>query len=189
MDPRIDEVLKFWFEDTTPQQWFTKDSAFDAMVRERFSALHAAALSGKLDAWRSTARGSLALLVLLDQFPRNMFRNDPRAFAGDPDALAIAKELFASGRASELSVLQRIVALLPFQHSENLDDQKTGVAHYEALAAGEKDDSFVAISLDFARKHMELIEQYGRFPHRNAALGRISTPAEVVYLATPGAGF
>jgi uncharacterized protein (DUF924 family) len=190
MDPRIDDVIKFWFDDTTPEQWFKKDAGFDATVRERYGALHADALAGNLDAWRSTARGSLALVVLLDQFPRNMFRDD-RAFAGDPFALAIAKELLATGRAAELTIKQRMIAILPFMHSETLADQQAGLAHSEALAASAQgeDAKMVADALKFGTMHLQLIERFGRFPHRNAALGRDSTPDEVAYLATPGAGF
>lgn len=190
MDQRIDDVIKFWFDDTTPEQWFKKDADFDATIRDRFGALHEEARSGALH-WHGSTRGQLALLVLLDQFPRNMFRNDPRAFATDAAALAISKELLGSVRAAELTMKQRLVTLLPFEHSEALADQDTSVASYDALAeqAHGEDKKTIGWARSYAIQHRELIQRFGRFPHRNAVLGRASTPDEVAYLATPGAGF
>jgi uncharacterized protein (DUF924 family) len=227
MDPRIDEVITFWFgtEIVPPAavtgRWFRKDPAFDDEIRTRFGALAAEAASGggaatggaaprptgeaggaptprRLatlgDAWRGSARGELALLVLLDQFPRNLYRGDPRAFAQDARALAIARDLRGSGRARELTLTQRMIALLPFEHAEDLAAQAEAMAGFAELVAEAREREpasleLMEVALDFARRHQVIIERFGRFPHRNAVLGRASTPEERAFLEQPGSSF
>ncbi len=184
MDPRIDEIIDFWFGQPFGK-WFEKDPAFDDEIRRRFGAMQAQAAAGSLDKWRGSPRGDLALLVLLDQFPRNLFRNDPRSFATDAKALAIAESM----QRDALSPIQRLVSLIPYQHVEDLALQNKGVAAYEALAAANPEDKMLAMSLDFAKKHRDIIERFGRFPHRNAILERDSTSEEIEFLKQPGSSF
>lgn len=184
MDPRIDEVIEFWFG-VKPEKWFVKDPAFDDEIRQKFGSLHAEAASGALDKWRGTPRGDLALLVLLDQFPRNLFRGDAKSFATDAKALVIARSM----KRDDLPFLQQLVSLIPYQHSEDLAMQNEGVAAYEALVKAHPDDQFAAVSLDFAKQHHAIIQRFGRFPHRNAMLGRDSTPEEIEFLKQPGSSF
>ncbi|HEY4055550.1 MAG TPA: DUF924 family protein [Kofleriaceae bacterium] len=191
MDPRIDEVLSFWFVQNGYKQWFAKDPAFDARIRDRFGGLHADAADGGLQKWRGTARGGLALLIVLDQFSRNLYRDDARAFANDSRALSLAEEMLATGRAAELPFIERAFALLPLEHSESSAVQKRSVKAFEALAAtaSETEAETAKEMLEFAKKHADVITRFGRFPGRNAALSRASTPEEAAYLATPGSGF
>lgn len=189
MDSRIDEIIEFWFGDGSEEataKWWTKDPAFDAQIRARFGAMHDEAARGALDAWRSTPRGALALIVLLDQFSRNMFRGDARSFATDADALAITRELLATGTLAELPLQQRMVALLPLMHGEDRDVQRESLAQYGKLAA---EDSAYHGNLEFAQKHADIIEKFGRYPHRNAVLGRASTAEELAFLQLPGSSF
>jgi uncharacterized protein (DUF924 family) len=191
----FDDVIAFWFgSDPDPteammRRWFRRDDAFDAQIRERFGALHAEAAAGGLHDWLATSRGTLALVLVLDQFSRNLYRDDPRAFANDGRALAIANDLWFSGRARELTATQRIFVLMPFQHSEDITIQRTGVAEYEKLAAEPGAPALMKMTLDYARKHQEIIERFGRFPHRNEVLGRESTPEERAFLEQPGSRF
>jgi uncharacterized protein (DUF924 family) len=191
MDPRIDEVLRFWFVQSSYAQWFAKDAAFDARIRDRFEGLHADAADGGLQKWRGSARGELALIIVLDQFSRNLHRDDAKSFANDARALSLAQDLQKTGRAAELTFVERAFALLPFEHSESSAVQKESLQAFEALAATaqESDAELAKNILTYAKKHAEVIARFGRFPHRNAALGRTSTPDEVAYLATPDAGF
>lgn len=186
-------VLAFWFGqpgDTDYGQpksaWFRKDPAFDEAIRSRFLPTAEAALAGRLADWAETPRGALALLVLFDQFPRNLFRGDPKAFAGDAQARAIADRLIERGWDAELAPVERLFAYLPLEHSESLADQERSLALFTALAATHP--GFDG-HLDYARRHHEIISRFGRFPHRNAILGRPSSPEEAAYLAQPGAGF
>ncbi|HEY5925777.1 MAG TPA: DUF924 family protein [Kofleriaceae bacterium] len=191
----IDDVLAFWFgdeptpTDATMRRWFMRDAAFDAQIRERFGDLHAKAVAGGLTDWLGSARGTLALLIVIDQFSRNLYRDDPRAFAQDGRALAIARELWGSGRARELTPLERMFVLMPYQHSEDLAMQREGIAEYEKLAAEPGAPPMLKMALDFARKHAEIIERFGRFPHRNEVLGRETTPEERAFLEQPGSRF
>jgi uncharacterized protein (DUF924 family) len=184
MDSRIDEVIEFWFSQK-PEKWFIKDAAFDDEIRQKFGSLQAEATAGALDKWRGTPRGDLALQVLLDQFPRNLFRGDARSFATDAKALAIAESMSRDG----LTPLQVMVSLIPYQHAEDLALQNKGIAAYEALAAANPDDKMLAAALDFAKKHRDIIARFGRFPHRNAIVGRESTPEEIEFLKQPGSSF
>ena len=187
------DILAFWFgrpgESGFGQprsEWFRKDAAFDDQIRSRFLPGVEAALAGELTAWADDRQGLLALLILLDQFPRNLFRGEAKAFAGDPRARSLAESALAKGWDKDLSAVEKLFVYLPFEHSEALADQERSVALFSALAAEHPGcDGF----LDYARRHHEVIARFGRFPHRNAALGRPSTPEETSYLAQPGSGF
>jgi uncharacterized protein (DUF924 family) len=174
--PTAAEVVAFW-RAAGPDRWFEKDAGFDDEIRKRFLKLHEAAASGKLTAWEANAEGALALLILLDQFPRNMFRGEPRAFATDPLALAIASRGILNGFDGAFPDLRGFF-YLPFEHSENLSDQEKGLAFYKAV-----DD---ADGLKWAKLHADIIRRFGRFPHRNAVLGRVSTPEERKFLDDGG---
>ncbi|MGE0867655.1 MAG: DUF924 family protein [Kofleriaceae bacterium] len=202
MDPRAREVIELWFgkDAIVPpelsKRWFVQDPAFDAEIGKRFGALIDAAARGELDDWGHEPTSALARIIVLDQFPRNVFRNDARAFATDAKALAASRALIAAGGDRELTFYGRMFAYLPFEHAEDRATQAEAVAHYERLVADaaaadapQPVRELMGVALDFARKHAELIEKYGRFPHRNAVLGRPSTPEEQEYLAKPGAGF
>jgi uncharacterized protein (DUF924 family) len=172
------EVVKFWTE-AGPDRWFTKDDAFDAEIRRRFLATYEAAADGKLAAWETTAEGALALMILLDQFPRNMFRGSARAFATDAQARAITAAALLRGFDAQVPADLRGFFYLPFEHSENMADQERGIALY--TAAGDADN------LKWAQIHHDIIQRFGRFPHRNAVLGRTTTPEEQAFL--DGGGF
>lgn len=186
-----DDVLSFWFADGPDawrQAWFTRDDAFDATLRDRFAALHEQARAGTLDGWNATPHGALALAILLDQVPRNIFRADPRAFVADPKARSLAGAAIAAGHDLLLAGMQRVFLYLPFEHSEAMADQDRSVALFEGL----RDDPRHARpqgTIDYAWRHWHVIRRFGRFPHRNVIVGRTSTPAEVSYLSRPGAGF
>jgi len=184
------EVLAFWFGEppaTTPREvWFRKDAAFDAQVRQRFGATLEAALAGRLGHWDATPAGALALVVVLDQFTRNAYRDTPRAFAGDAPALAAAQALVAAGGDRALAPLQRWFVYLPFEHAEDLGLQRQALQLFGALAA---EHPSLADASEWARKHHDVIARFGRFPHRNAILGRASTPEEEAFLAQPGSRF
>ncbi|MGE5146558.1 MAG: DUF924 family protein [Candidatus Eiseniibacteriota bacterium] len=182
MSSGIDDVLCFWFEETTHEQRFKKDSAFDAAIRDRFGALHAQAEAGGCTDWAASARGALALLVLLDQFSRNLNRDSARAFACDGMARAVADQALERGFDLEFPVEQRLFFYLPFEHSEDMADQ-------ERCCRLVRERVGDANSIDFTERHRDVIRRFGRFPHRNKALGRSCTPAEEDYLAQPGAGF
>jgi 23S rRNA pseudouridine1911/1915/1917 synthase len=192
MDTRSEDVLGFWFGDGSPEaarRWFTRDAAFDTEIRTRFDELHTMAATGALDSWSATARGSVALVVLLDQFPRNLFRDDARAFATDAKALSVTKDLIANGRLAELAPLERSIALMPLMHSEDRAVQRESVAQFDKLASDHPGDAGLANSADYAKKHAVIVERFGRFPHRNAILGRESTDEELEFLKQPGSGF
>jgi uncharacterized protein (DUF924 family) len=191
----IESVLQFWFGiPNTPDAhysqrrrlWFGKHPEFDREIRDRFHSLYEQAANGELEGWRDTPQGNLALILLLDQVPRNMFRNMPRAFATDTQALIIAKQSIAQHVDRALEPIQRIFIYLPLEHSENLDDQHQSVQLFEALVADTPD---LADCLDYAKRHQAIIERFGRFPHRNRILGRPSTPAEIIFLQQPGSSF
>ncbi|CAM5785053.1 hypothetical protein OPEN69S_01504 [Ottowia pentelensis] len=172
-------------------QWFQKDEAFDAMLGQRFSSTIEAACAGRLDAWADTADGRLALLIVLDQFSRNVFRGRPDSFAADAKGLAIALEGLARGHDRAVPPMARIFCYLPLEHAEDAAMQARSVALFTALR-DEPDATPRAYfdgTLDYAHKHRDVIARFGRFPHRNAILGRASTPDELAYLAQPGAGF
>jgi uncharacterized protein (DUF924 family) len=174
--PSPADVVAFW-RAAGPKKWFEKDAALDDGIRHRFLSLHEAAAAGKLTAWEASAEGALALLILLDQFPRNMFRGQARAFASDPLARAIASRAILNGFDGAFSDMRGFF-YLPFEHSEDFADQERGLTLYKV--AGDAD------GLKWAGVHADIIRRFGRFPHRNAVLGRISTPEEQKFLDDGG---
>lgn len=189
------DVLDFWFlpagdpgHDRFRVEWFRKDAAFDDSIRARFGDAVETALGGGFSDWEANADGALALILLLDQFTRNMFRDTARAFAGDARALAIAQGLVGSGRDKNLPPIRRWFVFMPFEHSEALIDQERSVALFAGLRREAQQPAFES-AYDYAVRHREIVERFGRFPHRNAALGRASTPEETAFLAQPGSGF
>lgn len=187
----IDDVWQFWFGeldaagDAAPEvaaRWWKKDDAFDAAIRERFAGLHREVGDGRHEGWRETMRGALAYVIVLDQFSRNMFRGTPGMFASDAQALAAAKDAVARGLDRQAPRAARAFFYLPYMHSEELADQDACVALYTAMGGAE-------YSLDYAEKHRVIIRRFGRFPHRNAILGRPSTAEEEAFLKEPGSSF
>lgn len=187
------EILDFWFlppgapgHGQFRGEWFRKDAAFDDAIRRRFLPAVEAALAGGLADWEAAPRDALALLLVLDQFPRNLFRGEARAFAGDARARRVADAMLARGWDRAMNGVERLFVYLPFEHGEALADQERALGLFGALAA--EQPGFDG-TLDYARRHHAVIARFGRFPHRNAALGRESTAAEADYLAQPGSGF
>jgi uncharacterized protein (DUF924 family) len=178
-----EEILYFWFEETLPKLWFLKNPDFDQEIKDRFLTIYNMAKDGLCDSWNVDAEGCLALCILLDQFPRNMFRDQAESFQTDGKALLISKHAISKGFDQLLVPMRRRFIYLPFEHSEALNDQKKSV---ELFSTMKTDDP---LGYEYAVKHMEVIEKYGRFPHRNAILGRINSSEEEEYLANPDAGF
>ncbi|OOG65819.1 hypothetical protein B0E45_26200 [Sinorhizobium sp. A49] len=176
-----DEVLKFWFEELSLDHWFKPFRELDAHCYQRFQASHLALAREIGDVWRATPENRLAAIVLLDQLPRNMYRGTPLAFATDGLALREAKLAVGAGADMAVKPEWRAFFYMPFEHSENLVDQTMAVKLFTELG----DPMYI----DYAIRHREVIETYGRFPHRNAFVGRTSTAAELAYLAQPGSGF
>jgi uncharacterized protein (DUF924 family) len=191
MSVQPQDVLEFWFDPAHAANWFAKDPAFDEEIRRRFAAAVEDAAHGRLDAWADTPAGRLALLILLDQFPRNLHRGEARAWAADVKAQRVALSGLDEGFDQALPQLQRLFAYLPLEHAEDMGLQQRSVALFEALhaQAPAAERARFAEFVDYARRHREVIARFGRFPHRNAVLGRDSTAAEREYLAQPGAGF
>jgi uncharacterized protein (DUF924 family) len=181
MTDRIREVLDFWFDPSSKTHWFEPDAAFDRAVAARLGDLHRCAAAGELDDWQSSPMGCLALCILLDQAPRQLFRGEARAFATDAKALAVAKRALAEGFDRALPVEQRQFLYLPLMHSERLADQERCVALFGAEDLRDK--------LHHAVEHADIVRRFGRFPHRNAALGRMSTAEEEAYLRQGGNTF
>jgi uncharacterized protein (DUF924 family) len=175
-----DDVVGFWFADGMAERWFAPDPDFDRLVRQRLLTHHEHAAKGVYDVWMQTPRGCLALCILLDQVPRNVFRGTARAFATDAKALAVARHALEHGLDRGLSQPQRLFLYLPFEHSEALADQARACELMQPLG----DDLH-----DWALRHKAIIERFGRFPHRNAILGRVSTPEEIEFLKQPGSSF
>lgn len=192
LDPRAQAVLDFWFGPASDpdhcnarKAWFRKDDAFDAQLRARFLRTHEDACARRLDDWRDSAPGCLALIIVLDQFSRNMFRGTPRAFECDPYARELAAHAVAAKLDAAMPPVHRMFVYLPFEHSESLADQARSVELFDGL----RGEPQLADSIPYAQKHYDVIARFGRFPHRNAILGRPSTPDELFYLSRPGAGF
>ena len=197
----IGQTLEFWFGpltgDGVPREdrsrlWFGKNAEHDAEISRRFQLQTVQALAGQLEGWAGTGpRGRLALVLTLDQFTRNIFRDTPRAFAGDERALEHAQTALALGEDRDLPLIHRVFMYLPLEHSESLDMQNESVRRFEQLAREAPPGEAEAFAgfLDYAERHREVIREFGRFPHRNPILDRESTPAEQAYLARPGAGF
>jgi uncharacterized protein (DUF924 family) len=187
-DPLPDDVLAFWFgplPHATRTAWFRKDATFDAEIRGHFGDATDRALAGAFRDWTATPRGTLARVLLLDQFTRNLFRGSPRAFTGDAEALAMAATAVDSGHDRALDAFERWFLYLPFEHAEDPEAQQRSVALFGALAAESGDRG----PLEWAQKHAAVIRRFGRFPHRNVILGRTSTPEEIAFLAQPGSRF
>lgn len=176
-----DAVVHFWFQELTPAQWWKVDPALDELIRSRFAAAHQAANAGELFGWRAQPQGRLAEIIVLDQFSRNMYRGTPRAFASDPMALVLAQEAVALGAHEALSGPARAFLLMPYMHSES------PLIHVQAerlfSAPGLEDNHRSAL------QHKAIIDRFGRYPHRNAVLGRVSTAEEIAFLAQPGSSF
>ena len=192
MPSRVGEVLDFWFgREGEPgygelrDEWFRKDPAFDARVTDRFADLYEEAASGDLDGWREDARSCLALVIVLDQFPRNMFRGDGRAHATDGAALEASRYAVEHALDRELPTFQRTFLYMPFMHSEDREDQRLSVELFGLLA----DEPGGPDVTSYAAGHREIVERFGRFPHRNEILGRETTAEEAEFLTTEGSSF
>ena len=175
------EILHFWFDELTARQHFVKDAALDETIRTRFGATLKAAARGELFAWRASADGRLAEIVVLDQFSRNVYRDTPRAFAQDALALALAQELVAGAQDGILPTVQRVFAYMPYMHSES------ALVHTQAVALFSQPG--MEDNLNFELRHKAIIDRFGRFPHRNAILGRTSSAQELAFLREPGSSF
>ncbi|HEY9844961.1 MAG TPA: DUF924 family protein [Candidatus Caenarcaniphilales bacterium] len=188
------EILDFWFGTSqaaaTPSQvrkvWFAKDPEFDQLIQNRFQATYEQAAAGQLNHWQALPEGCVALILLLDQFPRHMFRGKPRAFSTDHLALSIAQQAINHGFDQQLPALQCWFLYIPFMHSEQLEQQRQSVELFRQLKDAEPK---TASAFCYAVKHLEVVEQFGRFPHRNSILGRVSTPEEVAFLKQRGSSF
>ncbi|PCH99677.1 MAG: hypothetical protein COB76_05165 [Alphaproteobacteria bacterium] len=177
------DILNFWFSEIKPAQWFQKSVAFDADIIARFEPDYKMALQGIYDGWQGDEKGALALCILLDQFPRNMYRDTPQAFASDARALEIAKEAVSKGYDTLLSTQEKTFLYLPLEHSEVLEDQHQSVQLFAKLM---DDDPII---YDYAKRHYDVIKKFGRFPHRNAIMDRKNTSLEEEYLSDPNNGF
>jgi uncharacterized protein (DUF924 family) len=176
-----EDILRFWFEETPAERWWKVDPAFDSLLRERFLATLVRAAAGELHEWRGNARGRLAEVIVLDQFPRNIHRDTPQAFACDPMALVLSQEAVRSGALAELPPVQRSFLLLPWMHSES--------PAIHALAETLYRDHAPAENHAFELRHKAIVDRFGRYPHRNVILGRASTPEEIEFLKQPGSSF
>jgi uncharacterized protein (DUF924 family) len=174
-------ILHFWFTELTPKQHFVKDAALDETIRARFGDTLESAAKCELFAWRASPEGRLAEIIVLDQFSRNIYRDTPRAFAQDALALVLAQELVANGRDSSLPQAQRVFAYMPYMHSESALVHEQAVLLFTQLG--------IQDNLNFELRHKAIINRFGRYPHRNALLGRTSTPQELAFLSEPGSSF
>ncbi|MBV1905876.1 MAG: DUF924 domain-containing protein [Pseudomonadales bacterium] len=175
------QILDFWFKELSPSQHWKKDPKFDQLLVERFTRIHKQAVSGELHHWRKSAQGRLAEIIVLDQFSRNMFRDSALAFANDAIALVLSQEAISAGAKLQLNAEERAFLYMPFMHSES-------VAMHELALVLFKENG-IQSNLDFELRHKEIIDLFGRYPHRNHILGRNSTPAELEFLKRPGSGF
>jgi uncharacterized protein (DUF924 family) len=175
------QVLKFWFVEAGPQHWWAVDPAFDELVKARFLPLLLQAVAGELSAWRTSAPGRLAEVILLDQFSRNVYRGTPLAFAQDPQALALAQEAVSRGTLEDLDELERTFLLMPYMHSESQLVHVDAERLFRQFAPPKNHE--------FELRHKAIIDRFGRYPHRNQILGRASTAEEVVFLQQSGSSF
>ncbi len=190
------DVLDFWFgsDDQPPdserqKRWFIKDEQFDQRIRQNFGEALEQAIRGEYDEWSQTARGRLALIVLLDQFSRNIFRGSPRAWSQDLLAQKLTLDGIEMGDDEELSAIERGFFYLPLEHAEDQHLQELSVEKFRAIAKQNPKDEFVAGMLDYALRHREIIERFGRFPHRNAVISRPTTAEEATFLDQPNSSF
>ncbi len=198
--PDPEEVLAFWFvsldangfaSEETAKRWFTKDPTFDEEIRARFGALHAELAAGRDHGWLAAPRSTLAYVIVLDQFSRNMHRGTPGMFASDPLALAAARAAADRGDDRKLATQERTFLYMPFMHSESLADQERCLELFRALADEQPPETKARIEQNhhFGVRHRDIVERFGRFPHRNEVLGRASTPEEVAFLTEPSSSF
>ena len=189
----IEEILTFWFSEVRDEpayfeeyapRWFVQNADFDREIVQRFQADYELAAQGQLTHWTETARGGVALILVLDQFPRNMFRNDPRAFATDPLAQQIAEQMIDAELDQQLRLVERYFVYVPFMHSENRAHQQRSVLLFQQLA-----EERAYFDTSYAVRHQEVIDRFGRFPHRNSVLGRASTSEELEFLKQFGSSF
>jgi len=180
----IDDILRFWFEEHGKEDWYKKSDEFDAKIRDRFLSVYEQAAAGGLQDWRDTPSGCLALCLVLDQFPRNLFRNDPRAFATDAMARALTRHVLDRGfdRDPAIDGVRRMFFYLPLEHGEDIEDQRLCLDLVRERIGDEE-------LIDYAERHLRIVERFGRFPHRNAVLGRDSTEEEIEFLKQPGSSF
>ena len=176
-----EDIITFWFEEISPEQWFKKDKEFDAMLLERAGTTVIKALNGQLDRWSKTSTGSVSLVILLDQFTRNIFRDTPKAFSGDEMALVLCQKSINSKWFSELSMTFKQFLLMPMMHSEDISIQEKSLPLFKQHANNR--------TYEFAVKHRDIIAKFGRFPHRNLILSRPSTEEELMFLNEPGSSF
>lgn len=176
-----DMILKFWFEELTPDDWWKKDDNLDQLIKDRFSDLHTQAISGELSSYRNEPEGRLAEVIIIDQFSRNIFRDTPQAFLYDPMALILAQTAIQMKADQKLAPIQKSFLYMPFMHSESK------IIHEQALKLFQQPG--LEFNLDFEIKHKEIIDRFGRYPHRNSILKRISTKEELEFLKEPGSSF
>lgn len=200
MTVQIKDVLDFWFGPSASASeiarrqrklWFGKLPIYDQIVVERFSSTLVSAKAGQLDHWSSTPRGRLALIVVLDQFPHHIHRDQPEAFASDSQALVLSMAALSAREDLQLMPIERVFLYLPLEHAETMEMQDLSVTLYEKLAreATDEDRALFNDFLKYARQHREVVRRFGRFPHRNALLGRVSSPEEIAFLMQPGSRF
>lgn len=175
------EIIKFWFEDTDQSLWWSKDDRFDQLIVEKFSDIHAKAMRCELFVWRKVSLGRLAEIIILDQFSRNMFRDSALAFMNDPLALVLSQEAIAIGADQQLNPIQRSFLYLPFMHSESVKIHQIAMDQYSKNG--------IQSSFEFEVKHKQIIDKFGRYPHRNKILGRQSTDEELEFLRQANSGF
>jgi len=176
-----DDILSFWFTEISSSQWWVKDTNFDALIANRFLALHEQANKCELFEWRKSAKGRLAEIIVLDQFSRNIFRDTPKAFSSDPLALALSQEAISLGKHNELNEIERSFMYMPYMHSESLSIHDTALDLFKANG--------IQSTIDFEMKHREIIAKFGRYPHRNSILNRVSSSEEIEFLKQPGSAF
>ena len=193
----VDAVITFWFGNATAaapdagfrQRWFKKSDAFDREIREQFGDLHTELMAGHHAAWMETGLGCLARVLVLDQFSRNIFRDEPAAFASDALALATTDHVLEQGSLTALSPDAQCFMLMPLMHAEDRDRQAQSVEQFTALAERAPERPGLASNVEYAHRHKEIVDRFGRYPHRNAILGRVSTAEEIEFLQQPGSGF
>ncbi len=176
LNPQV--LIDFWFSERVSNMWYNSTPDFDEEVKEKFSSMYSAACNGELTEWRATAAGCLALIILFDQYPLNVFRGDKQSFATEQQALELAQHCIAQGLNKQLTKTQQSFVVMPFMHSEAMEHQELAIKLYENISAD---------NLKFAQHHFNIIKKFGRFPHRNTILGRESTPDEIIYLESKDA--
>lgn len=178
---KYDDILSFWFNEIEQDQWWVKETHFDRLVEDKFLRLHEQAVKCELFEWRTTAKGRLAEIIILDQFSRNIFRDTPKSFSSDQLALALSQEAILLGKDCELNAIERSFMYMPYMHSESLKIHDIAVELYKSNG--------IHSNLDFEIKHRDIIKKFGRYPHRNIILNRVSTKEEIAFLKLPGSAF